>query len=300
MRPILTITGSDSTSASGIQADIKTISQLGGYAVTAITSITVQTTLGIQEFHDLPADIVRGQIEAVMNDVQPDVVKVGMIRSRDVIDVLVDILQRYRPRHVIYAPVVLSAQGEPLLDEQLALDIRQRLIPLCTLVVQKDIHSQHGMANRYASAVATFLSRGDTPAEAQRKAQQFVDSEALRDVRLQGRGSELYAEFLDAVTQHCRTNSDVQFYANLLNVSSRYLAQVTRRMVDKTPKMLIDGRLLQEVATLLLSTDLTVQEIAYACGFSSQAHLTKFFKKNKGVSPTVFRKNTANPTNINL
>ena len=79
----MTITGSDSTSESGIQADIKTISELGGYAVTAITSVTVQTTLGIQEFFDLPAKIVEAQIEAVMNDVQPDVVKIGMIRTEE-------------------------------------------------------------------------------------------------------------------------------------------------------------------------------------------------------------------------
>ena len=70
---ILTITGSDSTGGSGVQADIRTISELGGYAVSAITSITVQNTLGIQEFFDIPAEIVSGQIEAIMNDVQPDI-----------------------------------------------------------------------------------------------------------------------------------------------------------------------------------------------------------------------------------
>ena len=79
---ILTITGSDSTGGSGVQADIKTISALGGYAVSAITSITVQNTLGIQEFYDIPADIVAGQIEAIVNDVQPSVIKVGLIRDR--------------------------------------------------------------------------------------------------------------------------------------------------------------------------------------------------------------------------
>ena len=68
MRPILTITGSDSTGGSGVQADIKTISELGGYALSAITSITVQTTLGIQQFYDIPATIVERQIDAVMND----------------------------------------------------------------------------------------------------------------------------------------------------------------------------------------------------------------------------------------
>lgn len=83
LKTILTITGSDSTGGSGVQADIRTISALGGYAVSAVTSITVQNTLGIQAFHDLPADIVKGQIEAIINDVQPDTVKVGMIRTTE-------------------------------------------------------------------------------------------------------------------------------------------------------------------------------------------------------------------------
>ena len=81
MKAVLTITGSDSCGGAGIQADIKTISQLGGYALTAITSITVQNTLGIQNYYDLPPETVRGQVEAVINDVEPNVVKVGLIRT---------------------------------------------------------------------------------------------------------------------------------------------------------------------------------------------------------------------------
>ena len=67
MKAVLTITGSDSCGGAGIQADIRTISQLGGYALTAITSITVQNTLGIQNYYDLPPETVRGQVEAVIN-----------------------------------------------------------------------------------------------------------------------------------------------------------------------------------------------------------------------------------------
>lgn len=66
LNPILTITGSDSTGGSGVQADIQTITELGGFAVSAITSVTLQNTLGIQEFYDLSAEVVRGQIEAMV------------------------------------------------------------------------------------------------------------------------------------------------------------------------------------------------------------------------------------------
>ena len=104
MKTILTITGSDSTGGSGVQADIRTIAALGGYAVSAVTSVTVQNTLGIQAFYDLPAEIVRGQIEAIINDMEPDTVKVGMIRTTETLAVVVDALLKYRPHHIYLRP----------------------------------------------------------------------------------------------------------------------------------------------------------------------------------------------------
>lgn len=289
-KPILTITGSDSTSGSGVQADIKTISDLGGYAVTAITSITVQTTLGIQEFYDLPAEIVSGQIDAVMNDVQPQVVKIGMVRTLGVVDVIVDALKRYHPQHVIFDPVVLSSRGEALVSEEVIRAVRQRLLPLCTLIIRLDETQLHGLANRYASAVAVYLSKGESAEQAQSLARAYINTQIVRSSDLQGRASELYNEFLTQVSEHFRRYSDVHYYADCLNVSPRYLAQVTKRISGKAPKTIIDDYLIREIELQLNTTERTVQEIAYSCGFSSQAHLTKFFKKLKGESPTNFRK----------
>ena len=273
-----------------MQADIKTISELGAYAVTAITSITVQTTLGIQEFYDLPAEIVSGQIDAVMNDVQPEVVKIGMIRTQEVLDAIVDTLEKYRPRHVIFDPIVLSSRGDALVSKPVMQSIRERLLPLCTLVTGEFGRNYHGMANRYASAVAVYLNKGETLEQAQLLAREYINRQILRAGDLQGRASELYNEFLDVVGEHFRQNSDVHFYADHLNVSSRYLAQVTKRISGKAPKTIIDDHLIREIELQLNTTERTVQEIAYDCGFSSQAHLTKFFKKLKGVSPTAYRK----------
>ena len=153
-----------------MQADIKTISELGGYAMSAITSITVQTTLGIQQFYDVPATIVAGQIDAVMNDFAPEVVKIGLIRREDTLEVVIRALQKYRPRHVILDSVVLSSRGDTLISREMQAAILQRLLPLCTLVVKKDDGSMHGLSNRYASAVAVFLSQGSSPEEAESKA----------------------------------------------------------------------------------------------------------------------------------
>ena len=316
IQPILTITGSDSTGGSGVQADIRTISELGGYAVSAITSITVQNTLGIQAFFDIPAEIVSGQIEAIMNDIQPSIVKVGMIRRVETLEVVIDALTKYRLDYIIYAPAIWSSNGDALMTEDVVSQIKYRLLPLCSVVVARkkendiilqdtkllrmaeghgmqvfllDNANSHGLTNRFSSALAVYLNRGNKMEEALGMAQDFINVELTRESNLQGRSSELYNQFISQVNNFCRTYSDVHFYADQLNVSSRYLAQVTRRISGKTPKAIIDEYIVKEIERELSTTTHTVQEIANTFGFSSQAHLTKFFKKMKGVTPSAFR-----------
>ena len=316
IHPILTITCSDSTGGSGVQADIRTISELGGYAVSAITSITVQNTLGIQAFFDIPAEIVSGQIEAIMNDIQPSIVKVGMIRRVETLEVVIDALTKYLPDYIIYAPAIWSSNGDALMTEDVVSQIKYRLLPLCSVVVARkkendiilqdtkllrmaeghgmqvfllDNANSHGLTNRFSSALAVYLNQGNKMEEALGMAQGFINVELTRESNLQGRSSELYNQFISQVNNFCRTYSDVHFYADQLNVSSRYLAQVTRRISGKTPKAIIDEYIVKEIERELSTTTHTVQEIANTFGFSSQAHLTKFFKKMKGVTPSAFR-----------
>ena len=317
IQPILTITGSDSTGGSGVQADIRTISELGGYAASAITSITVQNTLGIQAFFDVPAEIVSGQIEAIMNDIQPSIVKVGMIRRVETLEVVIDALTKYRPDYIIYAPAIWSSNGDALMTEDVVSQIRYRLLPLCSVVVARkkendiilqdtkllrmaegngmqvfllDNANSHGLTNRFSSALAVYLNQGKKMEDALVMAQDFINVELTRESNLQGRSSELYNQFISQVNNFCRTYSDVHFYADQLNVSSRYLAQVTRRISGKTPKAIIDEYIVKEIERELSTTTHTVQEIANTFGFSSQAHLTKFFKKMRGLTPSEYRK----------
>lgn len=288
-KPILTITGSDPAGVSGVQADIKVISQLGGYAVSAITSVTVQNTLGIQDFHDLPASVVEGQVEAIMNDVEPQTVKIGMIRTKETLAVIVRLLSRYRPQNVIFMPVMYSAQGERLVSDELVGAIRQLLLPLCTLVVQNTQFSSHGEANMFASAVAYYLNAGYGKADALKHAQMLLDTQPTAYSGLKSRSRDLYEQFMREV-EHCyKTNSDVRFYASRLNVASGYLAQVTRRIKGQSPKSIIDSRILVEAERLLSSTTQTVQEIAYSLGFTSQAYFSRFFRKQHDMSPTEYR-----------
>lgn len=285
---ILTITGSDSTGGSGVQADIKTISALGGYAVSAITSITVQNTLGIQEFYDLPAEIVAGQIEAIVNDVQPNVIKIGLLRSVALVDVVVDVLKRYKPSHVVYDPIFVSSKGERLVSDDVIIQIKQKLLPLCTIVIEQRM-AKHGQNNAYSSAVAFYLSQDMPIGEAEKRATVYVESHQPALELLFDRSSELYSEFISKVEAHHKTNSDVAFYADAINVSPRYLAQVCKKIADKTPKQIIDDYLIAAIRNQLVSTNMTAQEIAFKFGFSSQSHFAKFFKKAMGCTPKEYR-----------
>ena len=287
---ILTITGSDSTGESGVQADIRTISALGGRAVSAITSITLQNSLGIQEFYDLPAGVVEGQIEAVVDDERPQVVKIGMLRSVELVSMVARVLRKYQPRYVVYDPVVRSAHGDVLMSAEVVLAVQQELVPLCTYVVRREEKAVHGHANLFSSALCVYLSQGEEVEQAVAHARQYVGQQAA-GVKSDGSGraGELYRMFVETMEQFYKRYNDVAFYAEQIGVSSRYLSQVTKRVSGKSPKTLIEERLLSQVERELTAGQKTLKQLAAELGFSSQAHLTRFFRKQKGLSPSKYK-----------
>ena len=103
----LTIAGSDSCGGAGVQADIKTMSALGVYAASAITSVTVQNTLGVQAIQAIQPEIVAGQIRAVMDDIKPTAIKVGMVNDQATILAIADTLQQYSPQKLVVDPVMV-------------------------------------------------------------------------------------------------------------------------------------------------------------------------------------------------
>ena len=115
----LTIAGSDSCGGAGIQADIKTMSALGVYAASAITAITVQNTKGVYGIQNVEPEIVKGQIEAVMDDIQPDAIKIGMVNDRDTIKAIANTLKKYQGKyqHLVIDPVMVSTSGCRLMQE---------------------------------------------------------------------------------------------------------------------------------------------------------------------------------------
>lgn len=114
---ILSIAGSDCSGGAGIQADIKTISALGGYAASVITAVTVQNTMGVHAVHAVPIEIIRGQIEAVMEDLHPEVVKIGMVGDAETVRAIAGCLQKYHPKYIVYDPVMVSTSGRKLMND---------------------------------------------------------------------------------------------------------------------------------------------------------------------------------------
>ncbi|WP_293465757.1 bifunctional hydroxymethylpyrimidine kinase/phosphomethylpyrimidine kinase [Segatella copri] len=132
----LTIAGSDSCGGAGIQADIKTMSALGVYAASAITAITVQNTKGVYGIQNVEPEIVKGQIEAVMEDIHPDAIKIGMVNDCDTIRAIAETLKKYQEsfQHLVIDPVMVSTSGCRLMQED-ALDVFiTELLPLATLL----------------------------------------------------------------------------------------------------------------------------------------------------------------------
>ena len=126
---VLSIAGSDCSGGAGIEADIKTVSALGVYAASAITAVTVQNTKGVRAVHAVPAEIVCSQIEAVMEDMRPGAVKIGMISERIIVQVIAACLRKYNPKYVVYDPVMVSTSGKRQMEEDAIEEIKKELFP---------------------------------------------------------------------------------------------------------------------------------------------------------------------------
>jgi len=132
---VLVVAGSDSGAGAGIQADIKTIGALGGYATTAITALTAQNTRGVQAVMAVPPEFVRRQIESVFDDIGADAIKTGMLHSAAVLEIVRSFVAARAPDlPLVVDPVLAATDGTLLLDEA-ALDLlKRRLIPLATML----------------------------------------------------------------------------------------------------------------------------------------------------------------------
>lgn len=130
----LTIAGSDSSGGAGVQADLKTFSALGVYGASVITALTAQNTTGVSGIHQVPADFVTAQIDAVFSDLGVNAVKIGMVAQRATIDAIVAGLLRWSPKHIVLDPVMVATSGDHLLAADAVATLRTELIPRASLI----------------------------------------------------------------------------------------------------------------------------------------------------------------------
>lgn len=356
MTPILTITGSDNTGISGIQADIKTIVTLGGYALTAITAVTIQNKRGMIDIIDIPQNIVIGQVKAIIDDFHPKSIKIGMLRGTSTIQAVRD--EVIACPQIILVPGILNVQGQQLMDRDDIEAWKQILIPEATIlqlrcneaelllgrkiisdddmqeaaseicdmgakaVLLRGGHQtegrltallyhknkyrffsstntegwqKHGIGGTLSAAIATRLAFGDTLDTAINKAHEYMHNQVVYTVKTKEneksgqRTADIYNSFMNLIAQHYRQAHDVSFYANHLCVTTRYLSRVTNNAVGISPKELIDNYLMHEAKMLMLSTTLSISEIADRLGFPNDARFSNYFKNLQGSSPGQWR-----------
>src|SRR5437867_4491711 len=131
---VLIIAGSDSGGGAGIQADIKTVSALGGYAATAVTAITVQDTLGVHGVHPIPVAIIEAQARAVLDDIGADAIKTGMLGDAEVVTAVARILDSAAPAPAVIDPVMVAKGGASLLAAEAIEAVKALLVPRAALL----------------------------------------------------------------------------------------------------------------------------------------------------------------------
>ncbi len=134
MKTVLTIAGSDSSGGAGIQADIKTMTANGVYAMSAVTALTAQNTIGVTAISEVSPQFMKQQLDAVFTDIFPDAVKIGMVSSAQLIEVVSDVLSHYKANNIVVDPVMVSTSGSTLMEESAVETLKRKLIPLASLL----------------------------------------------------------------------------------------------------------------------------------------------------------------------
>ena len=134
MRTALTIAGSDSSGGAGIQADIKTMTMHGVYAMSAITALTAQNTTGVYGIQEASPEFLANQLDCVFTDICPDAVKIGMLSSGEIIKVVAQKLRQYGARHVVLDPVMVATSGSALMKTEAVTVMQEELFPLAEVI----------------------------------------------------------------------------------------------------------------------------------------------------------------------
>ena len=134
MNTALTIAGSDSCGGAGIQADIKTMTANGVYAMSAITALTAQNTTGVSDIYEVSPEFLQAQLKAIFEDITPDAIKIGMVSSSDLIKTIAKSLKEYNGKNIVLDPVMVATSGAKLISDDAISTLKEYLIPLATVI----------------------------------------------------------------------------------------------------------------------------------------------------------------------
>ena len=151
MKTALSIAGSDSCGGAGVQADLKTMTMNGVFAMSAITALTAQNTTGVRAIYEVPADFLKQQIDAVFEDIRPDAVKIGMVSSVGLIEAIAERLRFYQAKNIVVDPVMVATSGARLIFPDAVETLKKELLPLATVLTpnipEAEILSGRAIAN---------------------------------------------------------------------------------------------------------------------------------------------------------
>ena len=134
MKTALTIAGSDSSGGAGIQADIKTMMANHVFATSAITALTAQNTLGVTDIMDVTPSFLAEELDAVFTDIYPDAIKIGMVSSSNLIQIIAEKLKEYQAKNIVVDPVMVATSGARLISEEAIHSLKKELLPLATII----------------------------------------------------------------------------------------------------------------------------------------------------------------------
>lgn len=184
MKAVLTIAGSDCSGGAGIQADLKTFMAHGCYGMSVITALTAQNTTGVYGIEDCTPEFVKAQMDCVFTDIPPDGVKIGMVSSSEIIETIVEGLRKYRAKHVVIDPVMVSTSGSLLLEKSAMTALYTKLLPMAR-VITPNLYEAGLLSNM------TIETEGDMITAAQKISQMIDGYILIKGGHLEGHSNDL-------------------------------------------------------------------------------------------------------------
>lgn len=134
MKTALSIAGSDCSGGAGIQADIKTMTMNGVYAMSVVTALTAQNTTGVTGISEVSAEFLKQQIEAIFTDIRPDAIKIGMVPNAKLMETIAECLHIYQASNIVVDPVMVATSGSSLMESEAVVTLKSKLLPIATVV----------------------------------------------------------------------------------------------------------------------------------------------------------------------